>query len=116
MYAADIDEFTALIAVLSEVFEREPSKVLAEVYFRVLSEWSIEELNSAVWEYVATGQYFPKPAELISLARTYRTKQLPPPQATCGIHGCHQAPIGAFCEYHGGPASRQLHNGGATQG
>jgi hypothetical protein len=102
MQAEDINEFTALVAMLSEVFEREPSKALVEVYFRVLSAWSIDEVNSAVWEHIATGQYFPKPAELITLALTYRTKQLPPAQPKCAIHGCPGDPVGQFCAYHGG--------------
>lgn len=57
--------FAALITGLGELYGREPSEALLELYWRALADRSIEELERAASLHVRTEAHFPKPAELL---------------------------------------------------
>jgi hypothetical protein len=118
----ELEEFAVLMATLGEVFTREVSTTLTEIYFRVLSSWTIDEISHAAWEHIARGTFFPKPVELIDSARAYRLelrKGLPPTaeeieelerqRRTCIGHGRPDDPM-VYCE-----ACRHSHTSRSTR-
>jgi hypothetical protein len=63
----DFEAFAGLMAVLEEVFGKEFTPQLVEIYFRALADFPIERIAAAVDEAVRTLKFFPKPAELVEL-------------------------------------------------
>lgn len=61
----DKNQFTRLMAVLGEVFSKEISPELAEIYYHTLEPYSIAEVTGSVGNAVRTLKFFPKPVELI---------------------------------------------------
>jgi hypothetical protein len=64
----DIKKFTAILTGLAETYERDLSKELIELYWRVFKGYSDEEFEAGVERLVRgrTLQKFPKPAEIIN--------------------------------------------------
>jgi hypothetical protein len=57
---------------MSEVYEMEFSKLLAEVWFKALADFQINEVSRAVFEHMKnpdTGGFKPKPADIIKALR-----------------------------------------------
>lgn len=63
----DSVEFARLFTLLSETFNKAVSDSLAEIYFRTLKDFTIEQITHAVEQAIATKKFFPKPAELREL-------------------------------------------------
>lgn len=63
----DSAKFARLFALLSETFNKPVSDPLAEIYFRTLKNFTIEQVESAVEQAIASRKFFPKPAELREL-------------------------------------------------
>ena len=72
MQRTDTEAFASLMAVLAEVFSKEVTSTLTEIYFRTFSDMPIEDFEEAVWLYVKKGVYFPKPVELTETLATHR--------------------------------------------
>lgn len=83
-------EVTEVLAVLSSVWpEKEITRELQQAYLWVLSDEPADLVQEAARRWMRTGKFFPKPAELIALARDVEEQQmhdgirsLPMPQHT----------------------------------
>jgi len=68
--ADDLRRFSAEMMALSELYNRDMSETLLELYFEALRQYPIQEVVGAVRVHIKhrdQGQYFPKPADLIRL-------------------------------------------------
>jgi hypothetical protein len=68
MKDADRKRFAEILMALSEVYDMEFSKLLSEVWFKALSDFSIDEVSKAIFEHMKnpdTGGFKPKPADII---------------------------------------------------
>jgi len=63
----DFEAFAGFMAVLEEVFGKDLTPQLVEIYFRALANFSIERVAAAIEEAVRRLKFFPKPADLIEL-------------------------------------------------
>jgi hypothetical protein len=63
----DIEDFAGLMALLAEVFGKDLTPQLVEIYFRALADFPIERIAAAIDEAVRRLKFFPKPTELIEL-------------------------------------------------
>ena len=61
----DRERFLRAMLTLAETFGETPSEPRLEAYFRVLSSFTIEEVERMVSEAMRGCRYFPKPVELI---------------------------------------------------
>jgi len=59
--------FLDQLRLLSELFEKEVSVDLADLYWRVFEDWDDETFNRACLEAARRCRWFPKPAELREL-------------------------------------------------
>jgi hypothetical protein len=94
----DKKELAEILAVASEVYEKQISNVLLEIYFLLLKSYTIKEIKTAVMEHLKDqkyGQFFPKPADIIRKMDIKKERLYP-----CSI--CHQnktkKEMIAFCE------------------
>jgi hypothetical protein len=58
------EAFKQNLAGLAEVFGREITPSLGQIYWTTLKEFSDEQVSNAITQAVATLKFFPKPAEL----------------------------------------------------
>lgn len=67
MKKEDKVRFAKVIAVLEEVYEKEISRDLSAIYFQILQDFDISQIERAAKEIIQTRVYpsFPKPAEII---------------------------------------------------
>ncbi len=56
--------FLDAFATLCEVFGKKPTKLMLEVYFRVLQDFAIADVEQAISRAIGQCKFFPKPAEL----------------------------------------------------
>lgn len=63
----DRPEFAKLCALLSQVFEKQMSEVLIDIYFDSLKDFDIEQVTSAVHQAIKSRKFMPKVAELREL-------------------------------------------------
>jgi hypothetical protein len=75
MHSDDHEQFSILMAILSETYNRDISTMLMEIYFRVLSPYTIHEIDSAVYKAISECVFFPKPAELVNRIHAARIRQ-----------------------------------------
>jgi uracil phosphoribosyltransferase len=61
------ETFKHRMATLGELFGKEISQELAQIYWDVLKPYSNEQFTRAVEIHCRTGKFFPRPAELIDL-------------------------------------------------
>lgn len=61
------EEFSKLFLALCEVFNKAPSKILADIYYKLFKQYSYQEFEHAVAECIKSNKYnvLPKPAELL---------------------------------------------------
>lgn len=72
MTETDRERFAEILMAMSEVYEMEFSKLLAEVWFKALADFQINEVSKAVFEHMKnpdTGGFKPKPADIIKALR-----------------------------------------------
>lgn len=67
MERSDDQKFAGLMAILATTFGKENTELRIEVYFESLKDFSIDEIEQAVYLAVKTLKFFPKPAELREL-------------------------------------------------
>lgn len=53
------------MAALAEVFAKQLSQPLTDLYWDALKAWQIEEFQDAAKSWIRIGKHFPKPAELL---------------------------------------------------
>lgn len=63
----DSEKFIALMAMLSENFGQKNTKLKIELYFNALKDFTIGQVEKAVYQAVKTLRFFPKVAELREL-------------------------------------------------
>lgn len=70
MRSEDLEKFSQIMTGLSELYGKDVSGFMLDIYFQALSSFSIEAIDSAVSAHVRnpdTGQFFPKPADIVRL-------------------------------------------------
>ena len=67
MTQQNLSEFARLCAVMGEAFGKPVNTSLIEIYFRMLKDFSVEQVTSAVEQAIAKKKFFPKVAELREL-------------------------------------------------
>ena len=65
MTNADKTRFGLEFLAVATIFEREVTSEVAEIYFRVLQRFTIEEVTLGIYKACSTLKYFPRPAEII---------------------------------------------------
>lgn len=65
MTQADKARFATALAGMGEVFDREIKIAVAEIYFRALERFSIDEVEAGISKACSSLRFFPKPVELI---------------------------------------------------
>lgn len=68
MGETDKQEFMMIMASTGELYEKEISKSVFQMYFSSLAEYDIKKIRKAFEEHIKTpvvGRYFPKPADII---------------------------------------------------
>lgn len=66
----DLLEFTATLVGIGVVYDKETSEQLIDIYWQALQRFELHEVKKAVEQHINnpdSGQYFPKPADLIKL-------------------------------------------------
>lgn len=67
MTESDYPEFVTTLAALGEVFGKEVSTAMLEIYWAVLKKLSMEDFRSATSVYMEIGKFYPKPADLLEI-------------------------------------------------
>ena len=76
MKKQDFDAFSEIFVGIAESYEKVPSPQLVKLYFALLEELSLEEIQSAAARYMRDPvqcKFMPKPGDLIGIARPKRT-------------------------------------------
>jgi hypothetical protein len=63
----DKKKFKAMMMSIGEIFDKEISQTLLEVYWRVFEPFSDVEASRALNQAISTCKFFPKPADLIDI-------------------------------------------------
>ena len=66
----DKKQFAGLMVGLSEVYDKEITQPLMQLYFESLKDYSIKEVSAAFTRHIKTpdsGRFFPKPADVIQM-------------------------------------------------
>lgn len=65
----DRSKFSKFMAVVSEMFEKTPSKTIINVYWQALEPYTDEQCEKAFNEVVLSSRFFPKPVDIIETIR-----------------------------------------------
>ena len=65
MQDSDRKDFLQVFMPLVEVWDREMSSALIELYFRALEPWPLEQVKAAIVRSLRECRFFPKPAEIV---------------------------------------------------
>ncbi len=80
MQEQDKNAFRDMMMAAGEVYGREITKPLLQIYFSALTSSSIDQVNSALMDHMKdekVGQYFPKPADLMRNANQAMALEAP---------------------------------------
>lgn len=84
MENSELQAFTKTLIVVAEIFKEDlsQSKERVLLYFEILRGYQLKDISDALKDYIKTGDFFPKPAQIIRLiqSRSKFTKALPPPE------------------------------------
>ncbi len=70
MKQSDFVRFREVLAGMSELYQRELSNPLLDVYWMALKTWSLEDFQSAASHLMATATFMPRPSDFTSLKRS----------------------------------------------
>ena len=65
---SDLKQFAKMMSVLGELYSKPLSEILIEIYWRVLKNYSLQEIKADVYSYINhenEGSFMPKPADII---------------------------------------------------
>lgn len=62
---------STLVAIVAEIHNREVSELLLEAYWQALAVCSDEDVKRAFQDLIRESPYFPKPADIIAMVRSY---------------------------------------------
>lgn len=63
----DKKKFGELMAVSGSIFDKELTAPMLRIMFETLSEYSIDQIGAAFTKHLQTGDFFPRPAQLIRI-------------------------------------------------
>jgi hypothetical protein len=69
MDKTNIAEFAEAMRRLGIVYEKEICKELVGMYYDVLKKYKMEDVARAVDTHIETSKYFPKPSEIVAIAK-----------------------------------------------
>lgn len=79
MRTQDMPRFQSTMAALAEMFGKQLSQALTDLYWEALKGMFIEDLQRAAGSWMKVGKHFPKPAELIERVRDMGAAAAKPP-------------------------------------
>jgi hypothetical protein len=68
MKTHDLTRFATLLATICSVYHKTLSETLTEIYWQALKDYPLDQIQQALTQHISdpdTGQYFPKPADVI---------------------------------------------------
>ena len=105
MNETDKPRFAQIIAATAAVFNKSTTKLLADIYWRILEEYDINDVEKAFINHIKTGKFFPAPTELIFLIESANnTQHIPADEAWGTVLGlmandrCSAVMTGEMCE------------------
>ena len=69
MQQSDFARFRNVMAGLAELYQRELSNTLLDVYWLALRDWSLGEFEAASAKLMQSGQFMPRPADYVALRK-----------------------------------------------
>jgi hypothetical protein len=69
MQQADFARFRNVMAGLAELYQRELSNTLLDVYWLALRDWSLAEFEAGAGKLMKTAQFMPRPADFNDLRK-----------------------------------------------
>lgn len=73
-------EIAKVLAVLSEMYDITISELSTEIWYNTLKDFDINDVEKATIQYVRTGRYKPKPADIIDLIIQDKLSQISTPE------------------------------------
>lgn len=70
-------EILGILKVLCDTYDFEITDMKVEVWYMALKEFSCKDVQNATFEYIRTGKYKPKPADIIDLIISKKLPQQP---------------------------------------
>ena len=70
-------EILGILKVLCDTYDFEITDMKVEVWYMALKEFSCKDVQNATFEYIRTGKYKPKPADIIELIVESKAPQMP---------------------------------------
>lgn len=70
-------EILGILKVLCDTYDFEITDMKIEVWYMALKEFSCKDVQNATFEYIRTGKYKPKPADIIELIVESKAPQMP---------------------------------------
>lgn len=61
----DRPRFAAALLAMAAIFDREIIPQVTDIYFRILSRFTIDEVAAGIFRACSTLRYFPRPVELV---------------------------------------------------
>ncbi len=61
----DVDQFTAAWTAASEIYNVTPTDAALTLTFRVLQKYDLRDIKIAIADYLSTGRFPPKPADIV---------------------------------------------------
>lgn len=71
------EDIIGIFNVIEDTYEVKMTNTLAEVWYNALKDFDTKDVQTAVWQYIRTGHYKPKPADIIDLIVSNNVPQQP---------------------------------------
>jgi hypothetical protein len=69
MQQADFARFRSVMAGLAELYQRELSNTLLDVYWLALRDWTLADFEAASAKLMQSGQFMPRPADYTAMRK-----------------------------------------------
>lgn len=67
--------FAEMMSTLSVLFDKDMPEMLRQIYWKVLSQYSDEDVEMAVKQVIASCKFFPKPSEIIQFIKSRQIEE-----------------------------------------
>ncbi len=71
------EEIASVLNVIRDTYDVNFTELTMEVWFNALKEFDFEDVKKATFQYIRTGKYKPKPADIIELIVENKAPQMP---------------------------------------
>ena len=71
------EDIIGIFNVIEDTYEVKMTNTLAEVWYNALKDFDTKDVQAAVWQYIRTGHYKPKPADIIDLIVSNKAPKQP---------------------------------------